>query len=401
MSVTNASIPVRLRALISRSASNQCTPPEEEIWFPVAPTVTALPPVPAETVNPETIPADSAMLPVDFDVDDPDLCALFTSILSESNDPVYERELNVASLVLPYNETIVHTALLRTYLNLYRYHYSLKPRQQDAFITNRIKYYIVRLYKFKKTQVAYSITGKDAAVRKTWVLTAQKGTFSVVAPDTVIRPVRIFGETGSVAVNFASALVAVPGTFSYGWSSTTNTGTAANPISIEYRRIIHQTLYTAAILSANGARSGARFVNLRWYVTSAIPASNSILGMNIKIFHTDSTASSGYFTAKTGTSKVTVYSDSATTEFTKAESLGVLQIDFTTEFQWDGVSSIVVESCTSQNQTNYGVFGGLRNFTSSSLNVRRYYWVDSSGSSCNTDAGYAGVNYIATQMDFI
>lgn len=64
MTITSAGISFKLRTLVSRSATSGCTPPDEEIWFPVAPTVTQLPPAPAITVNAETIPADSAVLPL-------------------------------------------------------------------------------------------------------------------------------------------------------------------------------------------------------------------------------------------------------------------------------------------------------------------------------------------------
>lgn len=398
MSITNANIPIRLRALISRSATGGCTPPEEEIWFPVAPTVKALPPVPAETINPETIPADSAVLPEDFDIDDPDICALFTSILSESNDPVYARELEAESLILPFNETVVHTALLRTYLNINRFYYSLKPRQQDAFPVTKILYYITRLYKFKKTNINYDITGQDSSIRKTWVLTAASGEFLMEFPNSAIRPVKLFGETGSLALSFADATVGIPGTFSYGWESTSDTGTSASPISVSYRRNIHLTVYPASILLDNGARAGARFVNLRWYVTDTVPEANSILGMNIRLYHTTATTASSTVNAIDGI-KTTVYSDSTTTPFLQAESLGVLQVDFSEPFVWDGVNSLVVESCTSQNETNYTSRGSLRVFGTAT--VRRYNWVDSAGTSCNTLPNNTAQGYIATQMDYV
>lgn len=400
MSLTSANVSVRLRALISRSASGGCTPPEEEIWFPVAPTVTTLPPVPAETINPETVPANSAMLPEDFDLDDPDICALFTSILSESNDPVYSRELEVESLVLPFNETIVRTALLRTYLNLNRYYYSLKPRQADVPLIGRVKSTSNRLYKFKCESRQYVATLEDARFYIDHKIVGALGSLVITRIDAPIRPIKFFAEPLSLTWAGFPAVVGSPGTFSYGWASTTNTGTGNNPINISYRRNVNYQLYSAATLSANGARSGAFFINLRWFVTNAVPSTYSILGFNMYLWHTTATSLSSTPTIKAGESKVQVYSSSSTTEFTQAESLGVLQIDFSQYFRWDGTSSIIVETCTSQNQTTYGNYGSLRNITDG-ITARRYTLSDSTGSSCGTTASTTGTGSVAIQMDYV
>lgn len=407
MSITNANIITRIRASVSRSNSNGCTPPVEEAWFPLPPSITAfpvspgvidLPPVPAETINVEPIPAESAILPIDFDLDNPDVCALFTSILSESNDPVYARELEVQTLILPFNEIIVHTALLRAYLNLNRYYYSLKPRLQDAPLDLRVLYYITRLYKFKKTNINYDIVSQDAVTRKSWKLAAASGSLLMEFPNSAIRPIKLFGEAGLLALSFANASVGIPGTFSYGWESTLETGVgSASPVNVSYRRNIHLTVYPASILLANGARAGARFINLRWYVVNSVPAGNSILGMNIRLYHTTSTTANSAVNAVNGI-KTTVYSDSSTTPFLKAESLGVLQVDFSTPFVWDGVNSLVVETCTSQNETNYTSRGSLRAIGTAT--VRRYNWTDSAGSSCSTTPSDTAQAYISTQMDY-
>lgn len=397
MTITNAGISFKLRTLVSRSATSGCTPPDEEIWFPVAPTVTQLPPAPAATTNPETVPADSAVLPPDFDEEDPDICALFTSILSESTPAVYEEEMEAVMLVLPFNEINIQNAYLRTSLNLYRYNYSLKPRQGDCPFVKKVLYYIARLYKFKKTNINYDATVQDATIRKTWKITASPGEFSSEFPNAAIRPIKIFCDTGSLALSFAAAGIDVPGTFSYGWESTADTGTGANPIAVAYRRNIHLTIYPASILLAGGARAGVRFVNLRWYVTNSVPANNSILGMNIRLYHSAQTDAESTVVPIESV-KTTVYSDSATTEFLQAETLGVLQIDFSTPFKWDGVNSLVVESCTSQNQSNYTSRGALRSIGTEW--VRRYTWTDSVGSSCSSALSYMAQGYIATQMDF-
>lgn len=400
MSITNANVICRLRALVSRSSTGNCAQPQQEIWFPVAPTVTQLPPVPAETINPTPIPANSAELPPDFDLDNPDLCSLFTSILSESTDAVYEVELEVASLVLPFNETVVRTALLRTYFDLYRFNYSLKPRLQNVSLVAKAKSTSVRLYKFKKASLALSVAGQDAKIYPTRILVAAKATFVITAFDAAITPVRIFCDKGTFTTSFAAAAIQVPGMFSYGWASAVGTALGdPSPIGIGYRRNIHQSLYSKDILLANGARAGAVFKNLRWYVTTAISPSYSILGMNIRLFHSTALNASSTLTPKAGETKTVVYSDASTIEFVKAETVGVLQINFLTNFVWDGVNSIVVESCTSQNQTNYQSQGGLRKIDGS-VAVRRHSWTDNTGSSCGDTPTSTYTDQISIQMDF-
>jgi len=402
MSITNVSVISRLRVLVSRSASDNCAPPQEEIWFPVAPTVTQLPPAPAEVINLTPIPADSADLPEDFDVDNPDLCLLFTSILSERNDPVYEIELEAPSLVLPYNETVVRVALLRTYFELYRFNYSLKPRLQNVSLVGKVKSTSVRTYKFKKASLALSASGQDATIRPTRAVIAAKGSLSLVGSSATLKPIKLFGDTGSFVTSFSAASVAVPGTFSYGWASTTETGVGqASPINIGYRRNIHISLYSPTIMLANGARAGGRIVRLRWYITGAISPNYSILGMNIRLFHTTATNTSGNVDPVSGTTRTTVYSDASTVEFTKAETTGVLTIEFPEPFTWNGTNSLVVESCTSQNQTNYASQGSMRNIVTGSTGVRKYSWTDNAGSSCSSTPGSVLTDQIAVQMDFI
>lgn len=402
MSTTNASVILRLRALVSRSASDNCAPPQEEVWFPVAPTVTQLPPAPAEVINPTPIPANSADLPEDFDVDNPDLCLLFTSILSESNDPVYEVELEATSLVLPYNETVVRVAQLRTYFELYRFRYSLKPRLQNVNLLGKVKSTSVRTYKFKKASLTLSASGQEATIRFARVLIAATGSLSFTGLAAAFKPIKLFGDTGALVTSFSDAHVAVPGTFSYGWASTTQTAAGeASPIGIGYRRNIHISLYSQAIMLANGARAGGRIVRLRWYVTGAVSPNNSILGMNIRLFHTTATNTSGNVDPISGTTRTTVYSDASTVEFTKAETTGVLTIEFSQPFTWNGTNSLVVESCTTMNQNNYASQGSLRNLVSGSTGVRKYSWTDSSGSSCGSTPGNVLTDQIAVQMDFI
>lgn len=200
--------------------------------------------------------------------------------------------------------------------------------------------------------------------------------------------------------------LSISGDFEYGWASTSaNTTTSQTPINIYYRRNIYQTIYTAAELTAAGVLAGANFTSLKWYIYGAVPANNSILGMNIFLFHTTASNGSVAATPVTGTSKVTVYSDSSTTEFTLVETTGEKTINFgggssgtaSSSFTWDGVNNICVESCTSQNQTNYTTAGTQR-IVNGVTNGGRFSRTDSIGTSCGTTPSSVASYKVSTSM---
>ena len=189
------------------------------------------------------------------------------------------------------------------------------------------------------------------------------------------------------------------GTFSYNYSSGTSNGTTtASPANVYFRRNIFQTVYTAAELNANGATSGAIFNKLRWYITGAVPASNSVRGLNIRLFHT--TASDGSTVASPigGESKTTVYSVSDTTDVTQFETTGNALFNFSNTFTWNGTNNICIESCTAQNETNYVAAGLQRIFNIS--NGSRYSWTDSTGTSCSVTPGTVQGFKPSVEMDY-
>jgi hypothetical protein len=200
--------------------------------------------------------------------------------------------------------------------------------------------------------------------------------------------------------------LSIEGFFEYGWTSTgQNLSSGAAPINVYFRRIIYQTIYTAAELTAAGVPSGAFFNQIIWNITEAVPSNNSILGMNIRLFHTPAANGSTTAVPVTGTSKVTVYSDLSTTEFTLVETTGDKAINFgggssgtsSSSFQWDGVNNVCVESCTSQNQTNYAASGRQR-VVSGVASGGRNSRTDSAGNSCN-EAPSTSLSYkVSTRM---
>lgn len=130
-----------------------------------------------------------------------------------------------------------------------------------------------------------------------------------------------------------------------------------------------------------------QFTSLSWYVTNAVDPDYSIRGFTVAIWH--STHTNNVIFPSTFT-RTTVYADTSTTEFTAAESTGELNIPFgggdnsavskSNSWTWNGYRDIIIEVCTSQNQTNYSSTGAMRfqYLPSGSRSFQTY----SSGNSC-------------------
>jgi hypothetical protein len=216
-----------------------------------------------------------------------------------------------------------------------------------------------------------------------------------------LRTVDFFGSV--VAVSPTVTINNTPsvggGTFSYNYSSGTSNGTStAAPANIYFRRNIFQTIYTAAELSSNGASSGAIFDKLRWFITGAVPAANSVRGLNIRLFHTTASDGSTLATPISGESKTTVYSVSDTTQVTEFEAIGNAIFNFTSTFTWNGTNNICIESCTAQNETNYTSAGTQRIFNVT--NGSRYSWSDNAGTSCSETPTTVQAFKPSVEMDY-
>lgn len=105
--------------------SSYCQPNESPFWFPVAPGIETLPPLPTETVNESPLPANGVVAPEGFDVDNPDLCELFDTILPTNTDPVYATEVTVDTVIPPYLEIVYYDARVRHYLTLQTFPYKI------------------------------------------------------------------------------------------------------------------------------------------------------------------------------------------------------------------------------------------------------------------------------------
>jgi hypothetical protein len=237
------------------------------------------------------------------------------------------------------------------------------------------------------------------------------GSFSLtleLAPDATTEGTEGFQlqvRTGSISGNIiaTSPTVAIDDTsiqsaFSYGFSSSeSNTNQIPVPCNIWYRRNIFQTVYTAAELSANGAVAGAQFNNLKWYITDAVPSTESVRGLNIKIFHTTNTDSSS--AASPISTKTTVYSVSDATDVTQFESLGPCTFNFTNTFTWDGVNNICIESCTAENELQYLARGTQRIVNVANGSISRQ--IDANGTSCGDTPNQTGRPFkLSVEMDY-
>lgn len=178
------------------------------------------------------------------------------------------------------------------------------------------------------------------------------------------------------------------GEFAFGWTSNSISGTTTpSPINIYFRRIIFQSKYTVQQLQDGGAEDGAIFRNLKFYVGNTVPADRSMNDMNVRMFHTDQGTSVTYTPTIDG-SKTTVYFLAG--DFTPAETTGEKTLTFGTGgtadgFEWNGVNDVVIEWCSSQNDTGWTSAGGLRFVNESGTN--RYSWTDAGGNSCNDSPG--------------
>lgn len=194
-------------------------------------------------------------------------------------------------------------------------------------------------------------------------------------------------------------LVLSGGTFSYEFSSaTSNATTTQSPVNIYYRRNIFQTVYTVSDLTNNGATSGAVFKNLRWYITGAVPSDRSARGLNIRLFHTTAASGASLASPISGESKITVYSVDATTDVIEFETTGICEFTFTSTFTWDGTNNLCIESCTSQNETNWIAAGTQRIFNVA--NGSRFSQTDSAGNSCSDTPGSIVGFKPSVEMDF-
>ena len=139
-----------------------------------------------------------------------------------------------------------------------------------------------------------------------------------------------------------------------GSGTNTNGTSAASPINIFYKSLHCQTVYTAAEMQAAGASAGT-VLEMGYYVTGA--PTLALPNFSVKMKSTTAANPSVY----DGTGLTEVYSNSSYMPVVGGYDMLV----FTTPFQWDGTSNILIDVCFDP-VANYYSTGVLRIYTQTS-----------------------------------
>lgn len=161
-------------------------------------------------------------------------------------------------------------------------------------------------------------------------------------------------------------------------SVTGNTGASSvSPVNPNTRNFRYQVLYTAAEIQAAGGVAG-NISRLAWNVQQG--NFTAMTGYTIKMGHTTASSLGSHNTNAT----TQVYSASYT-----ASSTGFTDLNFSTPFNWNGTSNIVVEVCYSRASTSTS--GGSVYTTSGTSPTNRYISNTSTTPSpvCTTNTNYS------------
>lgn len=182
-------------------------------------------------------------------------------------------------------------------------------------------------------------TGTSGATLK-WYAAASGGT-ALGSGSPFTTPI-ISGTTNY----YVGAEVSASGTGTIGTGSTTSSSTGSSPFSQSWESNHSQYLILASELAAKGLAAGN--ITALSIPVSTKNSSLSFSGYSIKMGHTSSTAlTAGTFLAPTFT---TVYGAS-----TYTSTLGANVFTFTTSFNWDGTSNVVIDICFDNDPTSSGV----------------------------------------------
>ena len=159
-------------ALRKRTASS-CQPEVTTIWFPVLPGTTELPVSPEPVINETPEAPNSVAAPIDFDPENPDLCALFNDILPISSPPIYPVEQTVELLSAPYIETVLVPTITRARLGVTSIDYPLSVEGGSVSLPTKTRLGLVNLYIAAENAI-FALTGNDA------ILSRRKDIFPVL-----------------------------------------------------------------------------------------------------------------------------------------------------------------------------------------------------------------------------
>lgn len=151
-------------ALRKRTASS-CQPEVTTIWFPVLPGTTELPVSPEPVINETPEAPNSVAAPIDFDPENPDLCALFNDILPISSPPIYPVEQTVELLSAPYIETVLVPTITRARLGVTSINYPLSVEGGSVSLATKAKLGLANLYIAAENAI-FAFTGNTAEISR-------------------------------------------------------------------------------------------------------------------------------------------------------------------------------------------------------------------------------------------
>lgn len=142
-------------------------------------------------------------------------------------------------------------------------------------------------------------------------------------------------------------------------NGTTNTnGNGADPVDDYYKGMHYQTVYTVAELIAAGLSSGDFLSSIGFEVTQS---PGTLGNYKISLAHTTQANAATYIDPATTTFTLVVPPFSYTPTVQTAGNFDM--INFSTNFQWDGISNIVVDICTGPANPYASPYGGVAVFS--------------------------------------
>ena len=187
-------------ALRKRTASS-CRPEVTTIWFPVLPGTTELPVSPEPVINETPEAPNSVAAPIDFDPEDPDLCALFNDILPISSPPVYPVEQTVELLSAPYIETVLVPTITRARLGVTSIDYPLSVEGGSVSLPTKTKLALANLYIAAENAI-FAFTGNTAEISRRKDIFPVLGYFFTSSPQASFA-VRSYTATFPPASNMS------------------------------------------------------------------------------------------------------------------------------------------------------------------------------------------------------
>lgn len=231
----------------------------------------------------------------------------------------------------------------------------------------------------------YTVTGVDGAC--TAVATTSINVFQALTtpPPASASPNPLCaGSTTSLMTTVPSSVALGSGSTTMGVSSS---GGGLSPYSQYYEGQRTQYLFKAAELSAQGLTAG-NIASMTFSVTSPL-ATSAFSNYMVKMYPTTATDLSASYAAASAP-MTTVYGPASMSP----PSSGLNTITFSTPFNWDGTSNVIVDICFENDPTSSGIFYTNNSIVAAntmSYTATRGDYADNS-SLCNTSNTGTSVN---------